>query len=118
MSVQLLTTRIFIVVMLAATSTATAQTSDDLFDAGTLNDLRLFMNSRDLQQLRDTFEENTYYQGDLEWRRVPVRSGVNRTAGPVSPQPQHAALRLHFDRYIDRPRLLRPYCPTLRHIRP
>src|SRR5258706_10235379 len=106
MSVQLLTTRIIIVVMLAATSTATAQTSDDLFDAGTLNDLRLFMNSRDLQQLRDTFEENTYYQGDLEWRGIRVRSVAIRSRGHASRNPVKPALRIDFDRYVAGQRFL------------
>ncbi len=96
----------FLVVILAATSTATAQTTDDLFEPGTLNDLRLFMNSRDLRQLRDTFEENTYYQADLEWRGIRVRSVAIRSRGHASRNPTKPALRIDFGRYVAGQRFL------------
>jgi spore coat protein CotH len=106
MRVPLLATRIFLVVILAATSTATAQTADDLFEPGTLNDLRLFMNSRDLQQLRDTFDENTYYQADVEWRGIRVRSVAIRSRGHGSRSPAKPALRIDFSRYVAGQRFL------------
>jgi spore coat protein CotH len=96
----------FLVVILAATSTATAQTTNELFDPGTLNDLRLFMNSRDLQQLRDTFQENTYYQADLEWHGIRVRSVAIRSRGNVSRNPTKPALRIDFNRYVSGQRFL------------
>jgi len=106
MKAQLFATRLFVVAILAGTSTATAQTTNDLFEPSTLNDLRLFMNSRDLQQLRDTFEENTYYQADLEWRGIRVRSVAIRSRGHVSRNPVKPALRIDFDRYVDGQRFL------------
>ena len=106
MRVPLPATRIFLVAILAATSTATAQTTDDLFEPGTLNDLRLFMNSRDLQQLRDTFEENTYYQADLEWHGIRVRSVAIRSRGHGSRNPAKPALRIDFNRYVAGQRFL------------
>jgi spore coat protein CotH len=106
MRAQLFATRLFVVAILAVTSTATAQTTNDLFEPGTLNDLRLFMNSRDLQQLRDTFEENTYYQADLEWRGIRVRSVAIRSRGHATRDPVKPALRIDFDRYVDGQRFL------------
>jgi spore coat protein CotH len=106
MTVHRLAIRILIVMMFVAASAADAQTTDDLFDPGTLKDLRLFMNSRDLQQLRDTFEENTYYQADLEWRGIRVRSVAIRSRGHYSRNPTKPALRIEFNRYVAGQRFL------------
>src|SRR5688572_33155464 len=64
----------FAILFAATAPGADAQTTDDLFAPGALHDLRLFMNSRDVQLLREHFQENTYYQADLEWRGMRVRS--------------------------------------------
>jgi spore coat protein CotH len=91
---------VLVVMLTAAASAAGAQTTDDLFDPGTLNDLRLFMNSRDLQELRDTYLENTYYQADMEWRGIRVRSVGIRSRGHVSRNPTKPGLRIDFNRYV------------------
>ena len=108
MTVHRLATRILMVTLFVAAtaSTADAQTTDDLFDPGTLNDLRLFMNSRDLQQLRDTVDENTYYQADFEWRGIRVRSVAIRSRGHASRNPAKPALKIEFDRYVTGQRFL------------
>lgn len=106
MTLQRFATRIVLVMLAAAAPTADAQTTDDLFAPGTLHDLRLFMNSRDLQQLRDTYQENTYYQADLEWRGIRVRSVAIRSRGYGSRNPTKPALRVDFDRFAAGQRFL------------
>jgi spore coat protein CotH len=71
----------------------------DLFAGGTVHDIQIFMNSRDLQQLRETYQENTYYQADLEWREMRVRSVAIRSRGLGSRNGAKPALRVDFDRF-------------------
>jgi spore coat protein CotH len=85
---------------------AFAQTADDLFAPGALHDVRLFMNTRDLEQLRATFHENTFYQADLEWRGVRVRSVAVRSRGFGSRNPAKPGLLVDVDRYVGGQRLL------------
>jgi spore coat protein CotH len=92
--------------MLAATLPAHAQTADDLFSPATLHDLQLFMNTRDLQQLRETYLENTYYQADLEWRGMRVRSVAIRSRGFGSRNPVKPGLLIDFDRFAAGQRFL------------
>ena len=68
----------------AIAAPAVAQTSDDLFDATTLQELRLAMSPRDLQTLRAEFTANTYYPADLQWRGVKVRNIALRSRGSGS----------------------------------
>jgi spore coat protein CotH len=87
--------------MMAAPATpALAQTTGELFDARVLHDLRLFVNSRDLEQLRETYLENTYYQADIEWRGERVRSIGIRSRGTGSRNPVKLGLKIDFDRYV------------------
>jgi spore coat protein CotH len=80
-------------------SVSQAQTSDELFAPGTLHDVRLFMNSRDLRLLREAYAEDTYHQADLEWRGLRVRSVAVRSAGSGSRNPAKPAIRIDFDRF-------------------
>jgi spore coat protein CotH len=90
----------------ATVSTAHAQTAGDLFTPETLNDLQVFMNTRDLQQLRDTYLENTYYQADLEWRGMRVRSVAIRSRGLGSRNPVKPGFTIDFDRFAAGQRFL------------
>jgi len=85
---------------------AAAQTLDELFDPSVVHDLQIWINSRDLQQLRATYTENTYYQVDLEWRGMRVRSAGVRSRGNVSRNPEKPGLRLDFNRYVKHQRFL------------
>ena len=98
-----------ILTMLATVLLATpaaAQTIDELFDPTVVHDLRLWVHSRDLQQLRETYTENTYYQADLEWRGMRVRSAGVRSRGNVSRNPDKPGLRVDFNRYVKGQRFL------------
>ena len=105
MSVHRLVTATLLV-MLAAVPSAHAQTADDLFEPATLHDLQLFMNTRDLQQLRETYLENTYYQADLEWRGMRIRSVAIRSRGFGTRNPVKPGLTIDFDRFAAGQRFL------------
>jgi len=87
------------VVAAAAGSEAQAQTAADLFDRSTLQEIRLRVNSRDLQQLRDHYQENTYYQADFQWRNMRVRNVGIRSRGGASRNPVKPMFRVDFNRY-------------------
>lgn len=88
------------------TSSASAQTADELFDPSTLHEIRLFINSRDLQRLRAEFELNTYYTADLVWRGVRVRNVAVRSRGTGSRNPTKLGLQVDVDRYTSGQRFL------------
>jgi spore coat protein H len=83
-----------------------AQTTDDLFDPSTVNDLHLWINARDLDQLRLTYTENTYYQADMEWGGMRVRNAAVRSRGNATRNPHKPGLRVDFNRYATGQRFL------------
>lgn len=85
---------------------AAAQTTDDPFDPDRVRDLRLWINSRDLEQLRETYTENTYYQADLEWNGIRVRNAAVRSRGNVTRNAAKPGLRVDFNRYVSGQRFL------------
>jgi spore coat protein H len=91
---------------LAAAAGAGAQTADDLFDASTLRDLRLFVHSTDWAELKATFQENTFYPADLTWGNTTVRNVALRSRGFGSRSPAKPGLLLRFNRYDSAQRFL------------
>lgn len=79
---------------------AVAQTADDLFDPGTMQELRLTINTRDLRDLRAGYLENTYYTADLQWRNIRVRNAGVRSRGNASRSDVKLGLRVDFNRYV------------------
>jgi len=79
---------------------AAAQSSDDLFDPNTLQELRLTINTRDLRDLRAKSENNTYYTADLQWRNIRVRNAGVRSRGSASRNGIKLGLRVDLDRYV------------------
>ena len=49
---------------------ADAQTTADFFDSQVLQEVQVFINSRDLKELRENYWENRYYPADFVWRGV------------------------------------------------
>ncbi len=96
----LLAAMLLTAVALAGATPARAQTTDDLFDPNTLQELRLTINTRDLRNLRANYLENTYYTADLQWRNIRVRNAGVRSRGNASRSDVKLGLRVDFNRYV------------------
>ena len=103
---HLLITRALLVAVVSAifvvgrATPVSAQTVDEFFDPGTVQELRLTLNSRDLRLLRERNGEDTYYTADLQWRNIRVRNAGVRSRGGASRNGIKLGLRVDFDRYI------------------
>jgi len=78
---------------------AVAQTSDDLFNANSLQRIDLWLNAADWAKLRQNFQENTYYPADLSWNGITVVNVGIRSRGLGSRSSTKPGLRVDFDRY-------------------
>jgi hypothetical protein len=85
---------------------ARAQTADELFDDGSLHELRLTLHSDDWAKLKADFLENTYYPADLEWRGVKVRNVGIRSRGLGTRNGVKPGLRVDMNRYASGQRFL------------
>jgi spore coat protein CotH len=101
MCLRLTARRVALAALLTATlpDLAAAQTSADVFDARQLHEIRLFIHSSDLRELREDYQGNTYYPADLEWRNVRVRNVGVRSRGYGSRSGTKLGLRVDFDHY-------------------
>jgi spore coat protein CotH len=73
--------------------------ADAFFDDGAVHEIRLVINTRDWQSLKDHFLENTYYPCDFRWRGQTVRNVGIRSRGTGSRSGIKPGLRVDFDRY-------------------
>jgi len=78
---------------------ASAQTVEDLFDDGTVQELRLSINERDLRELIERYLENMYVPADFQWRDQRVRNVGVRSRGLASRSASKPGLRIDFNRY-------------------
>jgi spore coat protein CotH len=85
---------------------ASAQTTDDLFDAHTVQELRIVINERDLKELRERYLENVYFPADLHWRGLHVQNVGVRSRGLASRSATKPGLRIDFNRYTSGQRFL------------
>ncbi len=74
--------------------------ADALFDGDTLHDVWIHINARDWEQLRATYQENTYYPCDVEWRGLKARNAGCRSRGSASRSAAKPGLRVEFDHYV------------------
>lgn len=88
------------------TSTAAAQTQDDLFDDTRLHDVHLRINQDDWETLRLDFEDDTYYPADLVWNGMTFRNVGVRQRGFGSRTSSKPNLRVDVNRYVSGQRLV------------
>jgi spore coat protein CotH len=98
---------LLLVIALAGGFLAHAQTptvvdpSDAFFDDSVVQSISLTINSRDWENLRIHYLENTYYPCDFKWNGVTVRNIGVRSRGTGSRSGVKPGLRVDFDRYTD-----------------
>lgn len=92
--------RLLLLVLVITPAAAAAQTSDAFFDNQTLHDVRLFINSRDLGELRARYLEDFYVPADFEWRGIRVRNVGVRIRGLATRSAIKPGLRIDFNRYV------------------
>jgi CotH protein len=73
--------------------------ADGLFDDTVLHDVRLSINSRDLQVLQSRFQENINMPADIVVDGTRVRNVAVRVRGTASRNPTKLGLRVDFDHY-------------------
>jgi spore coat protein CotH len=88
------------VVIGCAALPVSAQTAEQLFDSSQLQEVRLFINARDLGELRANYHENTFYPADLQWGGITVRNAGVRSRGGGSRNGSKPGLLVDFDRYV------------------
>lgn len=79
---------------------AKAQTTADLFDINTLQEIRLTVNPADWTQFKANPEKNDYYSADLAWRGIVVRNLGIRQRGTGSRSGIKPYLGFKFDQYV------------------
>jgi spore coat protein CotH len=91
-----------VAITLAAPSLSplSAQSAVDPFDDTTLHDVRLFVNSKDLTQLRARYTENINTPADIQIDGTRVRNVAIRSRGLGSRRPDKLGLRVDFNFYV------------------
>src|SRR5688572_481392 len=93
-------TRVLLIAsLLLAPAIAGAQTSHEFFDSGTLHEVRLYIHSADLRQLRERYLEDIYVPADFEWRGIRMRNVGVRVRGLATRSARKLGLRVDFNRY-------------------
>ena len=78
---------------------AQADPASALFDDSTIHEIRLSVNQKDWANLKEHFQENTYYPADMRWRDETVRYIGIRSRGTGSRRPNKPSLRVDMNRY-------------------
>ena len=92
--------RMLLLASMLTPAMADAQTTADLFDSDTLQEVQVFINSRDLKELREHYWENRYYPADFVWRGIRVRNVGIRERGLATRSATKPSLHIAFDHYI------------------
>jgi hypothetical protein len=79
---------------------ARAQTQDEFFNDGTVQDVRLIVSSRDWETLKATADQNTFYAADLTWNGVTVRNIGIRSRGSATRNGIKPGLKVDINRYV------------------
>ena len=93
--------RILLVALFVMPAAAIAQTPDDIFANETLQEIRLFIHSQDLRELRERYTEDIYFPADFLWRGTRVSNVGVRVRGLATRSAVKPGLRIDFDRYVE-----------------
>jgi spore coat protein CotH len=85
---------------------SSGSSADAFFDDSVLQEIRLTINSKDWQTLKDNYLSNEYYPCDFRWRDQAVRNVGIRSRGTGSRSGIKPGLRVDFDRYTAGKRFL------------
>src|SRR5687767_5870364 len=92
--------RVLLFLLLLSPAIAGAQTSDEFFDYRTMHDVRLYIHSGDLRELRERYLEDFYVPADFEWQGVRVRNVGVRVRGLATRSAVKPGLHVDFNRYV------------------
>jgi spore coat protein CotH len=90
----------------AAAASVHAQTTDDLFNEGSVQTLEITMHSRDWDTLRANFTSNDFYPADVTWNGLRVRNVGIRSRGLGSRSGVKPGLEVNFAHYSSRGQFL------------
>ena len=96
----------FIGLLLVFRGAIAAQTSDDLFNASVLHEVRLYLHPNDWSHLKANYLKNTHYPAELYWGGMWVADIAVRSRGSGSRNGVKPGLEVEFDRYITAQRFL------------
>jgi spore coat protein CotH len=85
--------------LVLASAAPEAQSTNDLFNAQTLQRLDLELHSSDWLKLKENFQTNTFYPADMTWNGQTVRNVGIRSRGRGSRNPHKPGLKIDFDKY-------------------
>ena len=77
----------------------TRDPADALFNDQVLHEIRLSVNSRDLQSLKEHWQDETKYPADFRWNDQVVRNVSIKSHGGGSRRPNKLSLKVTFDHY-------------------
>jgi uncharacterized protein (TIGR03437 family) len=90
----------FIAGLLIPAVSSTAQTINDFFDGGSLQDIHLTMSAGDWQSLHDQYlNKKAYYKCDFEWRGMVIHNTGLHTRGSGSLNPIKPGMAIEFGKY-------------------
>ena len=78
-----------------------ADPADAFFNDQVLHEIRLSVNTTDLQLLFERWQEDTYYPADFRWNGQVVRNVAIRSRGAGSRRPNKLNFRVDINRYTD-----------------
>lgn len=84
----------------------TGSNADAFFDDAVLHEIRLTINTKDWQSLKDNYLDNTYYPCDFRWGGHVARNIGIRSRGTGSRSGVKPGLRVDFDRYVTEQKFL------------
>ena len=78
-----------------------AYNSDAFYDDSVLQEVRIDINAKDWQSLKEHFQDNTYYPCDFRWKDQVVRNIGIRSRGFGTRSGTKPSLRIDFNRYTE-----------------